>query len=417
MVRLMKFVPELFQLAKMIVRACRATSCILAILMLTIYVWGIFFTSFCGTPNGGVPLEGMEDEDPTASMLFASLGSSMMTLFTNGVLQDNLAQTLTAIKKESLVLMWLFIGFQMLCAFMILNMLIGFLCQQVLDVTKSNNHALMTHSLSSWFAHLFGCIGDEGVLTLEDWDRLVKNPDARALLDDGDGGVDERVELLRAALFGEEFCGPGTVAAFHAATATELCASDRVPRAVRTATDAATLAARMDRQSSNSSMLCSEGSVEAAWADAKGRPRQVDRDHVENILWTLFWDSPASALEVEAFKKHMRRQKRSIQRGIQRIEEKLETFVDDCVKAGTAGASGAPGSATVPVGRQDCAAAYPELGGSAGKRREGAASHWRPLAPTMASTTRPPPAILQSVPSGLLLHVLRLRQPEYSRKP
>merc|ERR1712130_737344 len=93
----------------------KAVSFILLFLLLVMYVFAIIFTSHFGEPGGDeeVPLtpeqEAMQEEvealglsladsDATAVQLFATIGHSMMTLFTNGVLGDNLAQTLNSIK-------------------------------------------------------------------------------------------------------------------------------------------------------------------------------------------------------------------------------------------------------------------------------------------------------------------------------
>merc|ERR1719223_941273 len=102
MARLMREVPELLTLVKGMVFATRAVSFILMFLVMCMYVFAIVFTAQLGDPDA--PEHKYEtpyydsDSDPTAQELFASIGSSMMTLFTRGVLGDNLAKTLQAIK-------------------------------------------------------------------------------------------------------------------------------------------------------------------------------------------------------------------------------------------------------------------------------------------------------------------------------
>merc|ERR1712151_168468 len=61
-----------------------------------------------------------------------------MTLFTNGVLGDNLADTLSAIARQEsgLLFTWIFIVFTTISSFTLLNMLIGVLCQVIDSCAK-----------------------------------------------------------------------------------------------------------------------------------------------------------------------------------------------------------------------------------------------------------------------------------------
>mmetsp|Transcript_53975 Transcript_53975/g.167080 ORF Transcript_53975/g.167080 Transcript_53975/m.167080 type:complete len:308 (+) Transcript_53975:1-924(+) len=138
MAGLVRFFPELMTLVKGMVRAMESVGFVLAFLVIITYGAAIVFTSQLSVPPGeGSPSEEESGEDPTAAQMFGDLGSSMMTLFTNGVLGDNLAQTLQAIKDESLWLMWLFVLFMLISGVTLLNMLIGVLCEVVSAVAAA----------------------------------------------------------------------------------------------------------------------------------------------------------------------------------------------------------------------------------------------------------------------------------------
>merc|ERR1712032_1547454 len=88
MSRLLRAVPELMILLKGVLHAARATFFVLLFLLLCTYVFAIVFTSVLGNPGA----------ESDGEVMFASIGDAMMTLWSNGVLGDNLAETLFAIK-------------------------------------------------------------------------------------------------------------------------------------------------------------------------------------------------------------------------------------------------------------------------------------------------------------------------------
>merc|ERR1719174_277888 len=87
----MRSVPELMTLVKGMLSACKAVFFILLFLILVTYVFAIIFTSQMGDADNTEP------EEETAEHMFGTMGDSMMSLFTHGVLGDNLSQTLQAI--------------------------------------------------------------------------------------------------------------------------------------------------------------------------------------------------------------------------------------------------------------------------------------------------------------------------------
>merc|ERR1719378_1144705 len=87
----MRSVPELMTLVKGMVSAAKSTFFILLFLVLVMYVFAIIFTSQIGDSANKDP------EPETAEHMFGTMGDSMMSLFTHGVMGDNLMQTLQAI--------------------------------------------------------------------------------------------------------------------------------------------------------------------------------------------------------------------------------------------------------------------------------------------------------------------------------
>eukprot|EP00929_Paragymnodinium_shiwhaense_P032723 TRINITY_DN18104_c0_g1_i1.p1 TRINITY_DN18104_c0_g1~~TRINITY_DN18104_c0_g1_i1.p1 ORF type:complete len:542 (+),score=150.10 TRINITY_DN18104_c0_g1_i1:164-1789(+) len=218
MARIMRFFPELMTLVKGMIRAMKAVSFILLFLVMTMYVFAIVFTSQLGFPGAREPREGMEEEDPTGVMMFASMFDSMMTLFTNGVLGDNLAQTLMAIKAPmgpppegsdggGVGMMWLFIIFMLIAQFTLLNMLIGVLCQVIDDSAREEEETNKIVELRSCLEEAFHEIdtSNDGRICQEEWEKMKQNANVRASLAKlrVESNLDERLNQMQETLFGD----------------------------------------------------------------------------------------------------------------------------------------------------------------------------------------------------------------------
>mmetsp|Transcript_22162 Transcript_22162/g.49017 ORF Transcript_22162/g.49017 Transcript_22162/m.49017 type:complete len:472 (+) Transcript_22162:2-1417(+) len=203
MVRIMRYFPELMTLVKGIKNAVSVVFWIIAFLILVMYVFAIMFTSQLGDPNDKEPAEG---DEKSGVHYFASIGDSMMTLFTNGVLGDNLIQTLVIIKADSLFLFWSFLIFMCISSLTLLNMLIGVLCQVVGDTAdaegEANQIALLQMSLSDAFEKID--VSKDGIISEEEWSHMKNLKDVRAAF--GNLGVDEdrmdeRLDQMQETLF------------------------------------------------------------------------------------------------------------------------------------------------------------------------------------------------------------------------
>lgn len=241
MARIMKAVPELLTLVKGMISATRAVSFILMFLVLCMYVFAIVFTAQLGYPDAPeyrYPTEFLvlqSEEDPTAVELFGSLGDSMMTLFTRGMLADNLAQTLQAIKDRggdivcedplnpspiddngdpncvrsggSYFLLWAFILFMIISAFCLLNMLIGVLCEVIQDSAEKENESMQIQELKTNMAQAFNLIdtSKDGLITPSEWKKMKMEKTVRASMASlgvEEQHMEERLDQMQESLFG-----------------------------------------------------------------------------------------------------------------------------------------------------------------------------------------------------------------------
>mmetsp|Transcript_74014 Transcript_74014/g.128451 ORF Transcript_74014/g.128451 Transcript_74014/m.128451 type:complete len:597 (-) Transcript_74014:103-1893(-) len=259
MVRIMRAVPELLTLVKGIGKAARAVSFILIFLVLIIYVFAIIFTSQIGeyyapeyerngNPDGPYWLRGDEthlDDTPTAIELFGTIGDSMMTLFTRGVLGDNLAETLEAIKDVgakcddsvvdmtilkgdnetanlenwkarvdlcdrgggSIFLFWVFIVFFIITALTLLNMLIGVLCEVITESARQENESTAIKELDKDMRQAFATVdvSQDGLITRAEWGKMKGHKSFKASMVNlgvEEQHMDERLEQIQESLFG-----------------------------------------------------------------------------------------------------------------------------------------------------------------------------------------------------------------------
>lgn len=195
--RLMKFVPELGKLVKGMIKAARSVFFILMFLVLVIYVFAIIFTGAMSdrTDYPRTPYcsqEAEESEDCLADGefgelgqdLFGTIGDSFMSLFTRGVLGDNLVETVDAILEQSLILHWLFFVFLIITFATLLNMLIGVVCEVIAEAAAEEEENDTVNSLTETIQDAFEQIdtNDDGLVTQEEWNHIKQNSRVRSSL-------------------------------------------------------------------------------------------------------------------------------------------------------------------------------------------------------------------------------------------
>lgn len=202
--RIMTSLPELLTIVRGIVNATKSVTIVLLFMVLLMYVFAIVFTAQIGDPDA--PEHDLEpywvrDDDPTGVELFGTMFDSMMSLFTRGLLGDNLAETLVAIKDMGganayacemgedddgnpaetctrsggeLWLMWVFILFMCLSAFCLLNMLVGVLCEVIAETAKEEDESNQISDLQMNIYDSFKAIDESGdnIISKTEWAHM-----------------------------------------------------------------------------------------------------------------------------------------------------------------------------------------------------------------------------------------------------
>mmetsp|Transcript_102046 Transcript_102046/g.187112 ORF Transcript_102046/g.187112 Transcript_102046/m.187112 type:complete len:601 (-) Transcript_102046:97-1899(-) len=215
MARLMRALPELLTLVKGMIKAAKAVVWIFVLLFALLYMFGIMFTSTYMAapktrPDGYIealsaatvnhlspqlqPLSALvqtpapdpfaceEEGDDSGGDLFATLGDSMMNLLTRGVLGDNLQETCDAIKAESDIMQAVFFVFFGLTFALLLNMLIGVLCEVVSASAKDEEEVMNVNYLKATIKDAFRDldVNKDGVVCIEEWNAIKNKPKVRS---------------------------------------------------------------------------------------------------------------------------------------------------------------------------------------------------------------------------------------------
>jgi len=165
MARLMRSVPELLTLIKGMVAATRSVFSTMVLLILSMYVFGIVFTQAFM-------------KDPQLSYMFDCMGMSMLTLFVNGTLLDDLTSVLGEIAEYGgHAYAWVFIVYILLAAFTVLNMLIGVLCEVVTKTAAEEQEAMMIREVQVQLKEVFDEIDEDksGLISQEEFSVMSKN--------------------------------------------------------------------------------------------------------------------------------------------------------------------------------------------------------------------------------------------------
>jgi len=224
MVRLSRSVPELRTLVKSMISGLKATLTILIFLVMILWLFAIIFTTqlACVPPFDGAeegdetcpPNFDLDDGAGNRGHLFGSVGSSMMTLFTNGVLGDNLYQTLDIIKGEGklsdLIMWWLFSGFFTLTALTLLNMLIGVLIDNIAQTAKGEESSMWEEEFKLCMENAFDKIDKDhsGTVTVQEWLHIREDEEVRRTLANDfqcdEDFLDGQMDKMEAVLFCSE---------------------------------------------------------------------------------------------------------------------------------------------------------------------------------------------------------------------
>jgi len=224
MARLMKRVPELMMLVKGMISATKAVGFIILFLILVMYVFSIIMISMIAevaNEKNGAELnddgvfEWTEEGEPTGKFYFGSMGDSMMCLFTNGVLGDNLDQTVSAILAEGLAVTLVFWVFFAISSLTLLNMLIGVLCEVISKKADEEKNAMGEMDLRLSLTDAFNVLdhNQDGIVTLSEWEKMKSNASVRqSFANQGidEGEMDEQLDKMSECIFTNKAVHGGT---------------------------------------------------------------------------------------------------------------------------------------------------------------------------------------------------------------
>jgi voltage-gated sodium channel len=221
MARLMQSVPELMMLVKGMISATKAVGFIILFLILVMYVFSIIMMSMMAkVPNEANGAELNDDgvfewEGETGKFYFGSMGDAMMCLFTNGVLGDNLDQTVSAILEEGLVVTLVFWVFFAISSLTLLNMLIGVLCEVISKKADEEKSAMGEMDLRLSLTDAFNVLDHnrDGIVTVTEWEQMKGNASVRqSFANQGidEGEMDEQLDKMQECIFNKKTVHGGT---------------------------------------------------------------------------------------------------------------------------------------------------------------------------------------------------------------
>lgn len=171
--RLIRHFPQMMILARGIFEALRAVLYTTVLLAGLLYVFGIIFkTQVAGT-------------NETLTSLFPTVQGTMWLLLLEGILLDGPKDTLNTLREESVILTTTFLVFTVFSAFLVMNMLIGIVCNVVDHVSSSEEELAKDGFLRNTLLELLDCYDKDGdqMLTRTEFEFLMQNPEMNLILD------------------------------------------------------------------------------------------------------------------------------------------------------------------------------------------------------------------------------------------
>jgi voltage-gated sodium channel len=172
--KVMEFFPELISMVRGMVAGIRAVNSALMILGLIVYVFAIIMNGLLGT-------------EPEVLEYFGTVREAMVTLLVNGVLLDDVSGLVrTMIEVKNVPALLFFAVFILLSALTVMNMLIGTLCEVVIDVSAEEKEVQAKEKMKkTLFVMLQELDADgSGQLSKEEVQSVIKHQDAVAIMND-----------------------------------------------------------------------------------------------------------------------------------------------------------------------------------------------------------------------------------------
>eukprot|EP00927_Polykrikos_kofoidii_P065258 TRINITY_DN61039_c0_g1_i1.p1 TRINITY_DN61039_c0_g1~~TRINITY_DN61039_c0_g1_i1.p1 ORF type:complete len:542 (+),score=72.98 TRINITY_DN61039_c0_g1_i1:115-1626(+) len=172
MARLMRSMPELLVLAKGLFVAMRSVTTTFMFLIMLIWVFAIIFT-----------LQYRDAEGDLHDLYFGRMGLSMVTLFVNGTLLDELTSVGYLLIEADWWMLGIFFVFMLLSSLTMLNMLIGILTDVVQTTAKEETQSLRIAEAERMLRAVFDVIDTDGDnhVAADEIQRLVSDENHPAM--------------------------------------------------------------------------------------------------------------------------------------------------------------------------------------------------------------------------------------------
>jgi hypothetical protein len=194
-----EIMPELITMTRAMLMAFRATASALLMVLLLVYVFSVMMSML---------LRDEHELNATLSRDFSSMGHSMFTLVVDGTLMEEPGNVLTEMMMHGSVRgitgMFVFGVFVMISSLLVMNMLIGVLCEVVSTVTTSEkDEAAVRLVKDTILVELLKFDDGDGLISHEEIDQVIQDPHSNAVLNSLD--IDRLfLTELQSTLFQDE---------------------------------------------------------------------------------------------------------------------------------------------------------------------------------------------------------------------
>jgi len=174
MAKLLRTMPELLILIKGMITAMKSVVYTLMLLFIVIYVFA-------------VALRQLTDGTRAGRLYFDGIFASMHTLLLDGTLMDSPGNVVKALLEDSVFLVIVFYVFVCLAALMVMNMLIGVLCEVVSAVAATEREQIAVQLVMDGFTAIIskGGLDKDGdqKISRKEFEDILEDPDTTRLLE------------------------------------------------------------------------------------------------------------------------------------------------------------------------------------------------------------------------------------------
>lgn len=166
-----RYMPELMVLIKGMVSASRVVFFTMFLLLICIYVFAIVFRQ-------------LTDDTEAGHMYFSSILGSMYTLFLHGALLDELGDMCTHLAASDPAVFVVFLIFICIAALLLMNMLVGVLCEVVSAVAARDKEERVVHFVKTSVGNLLKemDMDSNNKISKEEFTHILENKRACATL-------------------------------------------------------------------------------------------------------------------------------------------------------------------------------------------------------------------------------------------